>query len=279
MTYFKSALAIAAALLATSAMADVTFYQNENFAGQSITATTDIRNFERFGFNDRASSVVVRGDRDDRWEVCEDARFEGRCVVLRPGQYASVRGMGLNDRISSVRMISVDERIADNRYAPVYAVAPVYTTDYRRRPDERLYEARVTTVRAVVGTPQQRCWIEREQVGTTNNSNSPNLGGAVAGALIGGILGHQIGGGSGKDAATALGVVGGAALGANSGNYGNYGNQVVTQDVQRCTNAVNQRPDYYDVGYIFEGREHRVQLQSPPQGSTIIVNSAGEPRS
>lgn len=279
MTHFKSALAIAAALLATSAMADVTFYQDDNFAGPSITATTNIRNFERFGFNDRASSVVVRGDRNDRWEVCEDARFEGRCVVLRPGQYASIRSMGLNDRISSVRMVGNDERIADNRYAPVYAVAaaaPVYTTDYRRRPDERLYEARVTTVRAVVGTPQQRCWIEREQVGTTSNGSGPNVGGAVAGALIGGILGHQIGGGSGRDAATALGVVGGAALGSNAGNGGG---QVVTQDVQRCTTAVNQQPEYYDVGYVFEGRDYRVQLQSPPPGSTILVNGAGEPRS
>ncbi|MBC7603225.1 MAG: hypothetical protein H7255_11290, partial [Ramlibacter sp.] len=54
MTHFKSALAIAAALLATSAMADVTFYQDDNFSGPSITATTNIRNFERFGFNDRA---------------------------------------------------------------------------------------------------------------------------------------------------------------------------------------------------------------------------------
>lgn len=30
--------------------------------------------------------VVAR----DRWEVCEDARFDGRCVVLRPGRYAAL---------------------------------------------------------------------------------------------------------------------------------------------------------------------------------------------
>jgi len=38
-------------------------------------------------------------------------------------------------------------------------------------------------------------------------------GGAVAGGVIGGVLGNQIGGGSGRAAATALGIVGGALLG------------------------------------------------------------------
>lgn len=37
--------------------------------------------------------------------------------------------------------------------------------------------------------------------------------GAVAGGVIGGVLGHQVGGGSGKAAATVLGVVGGALAG------------------------------------------------------------------
>ena len=37
--------------------------------------------------------------------------------------------------------------------------------------------------------------------------------GAVTGGVVGGVLGHQVGGGSGKAAATVLGVVGGALLG------------------------------------------------------------------
>jgi hypothetical protein len=54
------------------------------------------------GFNDRASSVIVRGG---WWEACEDARFGGQCVTLRPGSYANLAAMGLNDRISSVRPV------------------------------------------------------------------------------------------------------------------------------------------------------------------------------
>ncbi|MES2785775.1 MAG: beta/gamma crystallin-related protein [Pseudomonadota bacterium] len=267
--HLKAALAIATAALASQAFADVTLYQVENLRGRAITATGDIPNLEGYGFNDRASSIEVTGDRRDRWEVCEGAGYTGRCAVLRPGAYNTILSLGLNNRISSVRQIRGDEVVADSRYAPAWR------EDYRRRDSERLFEARVVDVRAVVAGPtQQRCWIEREQV--VSNAPANNVGGAVAGALIGGILGHQIGGGSGRDAATALGAVGGAAIGAN--NIGTPGSRVVTQDVQRCEQRANYgRPDYYDVSYVFEGREHRVQMATPP-GATVLVNGNGEPR-
>ncbi len=38
-------------------------------------------------------------------------------------------------------------------------------------------------------------------------------GGAIAGAIIGGVLGHQVGSGRGNDAATVAGAVGGAVVG------------------------------------------------------------------
>ena len=66
----------------------------------SSPPTSHVGNFERFGFNDSASSVIVRGG---WWELCEDARFSGSCVTLRPGSYGSLAAMGLNNRVSSVR--------------------------------------------------------------------------------------------------------------------------------------------------------------------------------
>ena len=69
----------------------VIFYENDGFGGRSFTTEKQVNNFQRFGFNDRASSVVVIGD---RWEVCEDTGFSGRCVVLRPGRYASLERDG-----------------------------------------------------------------------------------------------------------------------------------------------------------------------------------------
>lgn len=264
----RAALAIATAALATQAVAQVTFYEGEQFEGRSFTTQRSIANLERFGFNDRASSVVVRGN---RWEVCEDARFSGRCVVLRSGNYASLAAMGLGNRVSSVRAVSTSARIDDARYAP----APVPVYDSRRRGGERLYEADITSVRAVVATPERRCWVEREQV--VQERSSANVPAAIAGAVIGGILGHQVGGGRGKDLATAGGAVAGAALGANVGR--DAGQQAVTQDVQRCdAEPVKARPDYWDVTYDFRGQEHRLQMSNPP-GSTVLVNQRGEPRS
>ena len=179
--------------------------------------------------------------------------------------------MGLNDRVSSVRDVSRNARIDDNRYAP----APAAARDYRRRNDERLYEANVTSVRAVVGPPEQRCWVEREQV--VQERSNANVPGAIGGAIIGGILGHQVGGGRGQDIATVGGAVAGAAVGANIGRD-RSGQQVQTQDVQRCENVQSQaRPDHWDVTYTFRGQEHRVQMTAPP-GATITVNERGEPR-
>lgn len=246
--------------------AQIVFYEREGFQGQSFTTEQKVYNFQRFGFNDRASSAIVVGD---RWEVCEDTRFNGRCVVLRPGRYPSLAAMGLNDRVSSVRIVEWNAYVEENRYAP----APVPVYDSRRRHNERLYEVNVTSVHAVLGTPEQRCWVEREQV--TQERSGANVPGAIVGAVIGGILGHQVGGGTGKDIATVGGAVAGAAVGANVGRNGQHNS---TQDVQHCENVPDQaHPDYWDVTYNFRGQEHRVQMAAAP-GATITVNERGEPR-
>jgi uncharacterized protein YcfJ len=263
----RSALAVAGLAIATQALAQVTFYEREDFEGRSFTAGKNIANFARYGFNDRASSVVVLSD---RWEVCQNAKYDGRCVVLRPGRYPSLAAMGLNDRVSSVRAVSRNARVDDRRYAP----APVPVYDNHRRGNERLYEANVTSVRAVVGPPEQRCWVEREQVVT--DRGAPNVPGAIIGAVIGGVLGHQVGSGRGNDIATGGGAIAGAAIGANVGRDG--GQSVHTQDVQRCASAPgNGRPDYWDVTYNFRGQDHRIQMTVAP-GPTVTVNRQGEPR-
>ena len=61
------------------------------------------------------------------------------------------------------------------------------------------------------------------------------------------------------------------------GGWASDGQQVVTRDVQRCTNVSSGRPEYWDVTYNFRGAEHRVQMTAPP-GPTILVNRQGEPR-
>ena len=152
------------------------------------------------------------------------------------------------------------------------AAATPAAYDYRRQQGEPLYEAPVTSVRAVVGPPEQRCWVERQVVDT--GSAGINVPGAAVGGVVGGILGHQIGSGRGRDVATGIGAATGAVVGASVGAPG----AVYTQDVQRCANVSSAgRLDYWDVTYNFRGYEHRVQTATPP-GATILVNAQGEPR-
>ena len=153
------------------------------------------------------------------------------------------------------------------------AAAPI-AYDYRRRQGEPLYEAPVTRVQAVVGPPEQRCWVERQVVDT--RPAGINVPGAVVGGVVGGILGHQIGSGRGRDVATGVGAATGAVVGANVGR--DAPGTVYTQDVQRCANVSSAgRLDYWDVTYNFRGYEHRVQTTAPP-GATVLVNAQGEPR-
>ena len=259
------AIAIAAGMLvAAEALSQITFYEHDGFRGRVLSVNRTIPNFDPIGFNDRASSVIVE---HGRWEVCEHAYFEGRCIVLRPGNYPSLGSLGMNDRISSVRPV-YNNPAYDNQ-APMPPQAPVY--EYRERPGERLFLAEVKSVRAVVGPPEQRCWVERQQM----VQNNPNVPGAIIGGIIGGVLGHQIGSGRGRDVATVAGAVTGTAVGANTGGGGS---NVYAQDVQRCEAVPNSaQPQYWDVTYWFGGVEHRVQLTSPP-GPTITVNADGEPR-
>lgn len=262
-TAIKTMIAAAVVAAAGPVLAQATLYEHDEFRGASLSAQQRISDLNGAGFNDRASSLVIQGQ---RWEVCEDNRFNGRCVVLGPGRYSSLSAMGLNDRISSLRVVEINSRYdrdderRDERQA-----------DYRRRNGERIFNAQVTSVKAVVGPPEQRCWTERQQVEVERRHNVP---GAVIGGLLGGVLGHQVGGGSGRDLATAAGVIGGAAVGANV----NRDDRTETRDVQRCAQARGpQRAEYWDVTYVFRGQEHRIQTTEPP-GATVPVNGRGEPR-
>ena len=64
-----------------------------------------------------------------------------------------------------------------------------------------------------------------------------------------------------------------AAIGRDSDE-----DEVRTRDVERCvTDQHREKPEFWDVSYVFRGVEHRLQMTSPP-GRTITVNEYGEPR-
>ena len=263
--FFKAAFAASALVLASQAMAQIVLYEREGFRGRSVVADRELRNVERRALGNTASSAVVeRG----RWEVCEQPRFQGRCAVLRRGNYPDLRASGLQWEIASVRPAREGRRYD---FEPQASAGDDYA--YRRRASERTQEVPIRDVRAIMGPENQRCWVERRDVPVANNNT--NVGGAVLGAVVGGILGHQVGNGRGRDVATGVGAVAGAVTGNNLA--GRSGPTVTSQDVQRCQ-TVQGAPAYYEVTYNFRGQPHVVQMSAPPAGNTIIVNERGEPR-
>src|SRR5215475_4822575 len=92
-------LVVCLALSATIASAaELTLFEHDNFHGRRFGVNGSVNNLGGAGFNDMASSVVVGSG---TWQVCDDAYFRGHCVTLQPGEYPSLRPMGLNDRVSS----------------------------------------------------------------------------------------------------------------------------------------------------------------------------------
>jgi uncharacterized protein YcfJ len=270
---WKCALGLSALLLAGQAMAaQITFYEGEGFRGRSVTSTgKGIPDFRRTGLNDRASSVVV-GSGD--WEVCDQVGFGGRCALLHPGNYESLSRLRMNDRISSVRRVD-NRRAYDQHFVPEPYTGSMY--EYRQRPGERVYEARVTDVRAV--SRSERCWVERDQVDERSRAQQNNVGAKVAGAIVGGIIGHQIG--KGGAAITAGGAVAGGAVGSRLAHEQDKRDErdddLYGRKVRHCDTRFSGRPDFWDVEYVFNGVEHHVQMDGPP-GRTLWVNGRGEPR-
>ena len=118
-----------------------------------------------------------------------------------------------------------------------------------------------TQVIQQVAVPRQVCTTEQVAV-----QPSKSGAGAAMGAIAGGTVGNAMGGGSGKVAATMLGIFGGAILGDKI--EGPSSPQLQTQ--QHCTaqNILENRVIGYNVTYEFAGKHYNVQLPSDP-GPTI----------
>lgn len=91
----------------------------------------------------------------------------------------------------------------------------------------------------------------------------PSGAGALFGAIAGGAVGNAIGAGSGRAAATALGVFSGAVIG---NNIESGGQPTHVQTARRCTteDAYEDRTRAYSVVYEYGGREYTTQMRRDP---------------
>ncbi|MCC6196495.1 MAG: beta/gamma crystallin family protein [Burkholderiales bacterium] len=90
----------AAAVTGAAGAQEIVLYQNENFDGPRYSASGAVPDLAPTGFNDRASSVTIRGS---SFQLCADSYYRGQCITLGPGDYPSLGRMGLGNAISSMR--------------------------------------------------------------------------------------------------------------------------------------------------------------------------------
>jgi uncharacterized protein YcfJ len=129
------------------------------------------------------------------------------------------------------------------------------------------HEAPVTSVKALhktISTPRQEC--HDEQVTKTKDPKDPNkLAGTGIGAVVGGLLGNQIGGGNGRALATVAGAAAGGYAGHTIEGKMQKGNTYTTTE-QRCMTVYDksEEPAGYDVTYTLDGKQHHVHMEHDP---------------
>lgn len=128
-----------------------------------------------------------------------------------------------------------------------------------------------------VSAPRNDCtnqWVTEQQP----VASSRNYGGLALGGIAGAVLGNQVGGGRGRQAATALGAVVGALTGeqlANQNSLGSgyqQGSPLQQRQVQNCraVNDVQSRLTGYQVEYEYRGQVYSTVTRENP-GRTLPV--------
>jgi uncharacterized protein YcfJ len=141
------------------------------------------------------------------------------------------------------------------QYAQVVSVTPVYQD-------------------GGTGAPQQVCHDETVYK-KVPPKDQHRIAGTVIGAVAGGLLGHMIGGGKGNTIATVAGAAGGGYAGnrieANEQNH-----NVKAEVVHRCTTVANPGGNIvaYDVTYVFNGVTRTTRMDHDP-GSQVMVQQGG----
>ena len=118
----------------------------------------------------------------------------------------------------------------------------------------------VDPVRKTVNSPKQVC---RDEVVTHTEppKDEHRIAGTAIGALAGGLLGHQVGGGKGRTLATVAGAVGGGYAG-NRIQASRQQGQVTSSTERHCDTVSNSTTKVvgYDVRYEYNGVTRTVRM-------------------
>lgn len=133
----------------------------------------------------------------------------------------------------------------------------------------------VQPINETVKTPREVC----NDVAVTRQKpvkDQHQIAGTVIGAVAGGLLGNQVGGGSGKKIATVAGAVGGGYAG-NKVQEHMQANDTYTTTETRCKTVTDtsERLVGYDVKYQLDGKVGQVRMDHDP-GRQIPVTKDGQ---
>lgn len=156
--------------------------------------------------------------------------------------------------------------VIEPEYAQVVSVTP------KRDPNEPEF-ADVLNVKPIKerGAAREVC---RDQVVTHRRpvNDQHQVLGTTTGAIVGGLLGHQVGGGNGKKVATAVGAIAGGVAGHNIQTNMQRNSTYQTSERRCSTQRGQDQIVGYDVTYSFDGREDVVQMDHKPGRTIPVIN-------
>lgn len=132
-----------------------------------------------------------------------------------------------------------------------------------------------TPIKESIKQPRQECrnvtLTHRRAVQDENR-----LAGSVLGAVAGGVLGHQFGGGRGRDVATVAGAVAGGYAG-NQVQGGLQDRDTYTTTEQRCKTVYDKQEKKlgYDVTYKIGDQQGKIRMENDP-GTRIPLDRNGQ---
>jgi|GEM_PF-139319 len=130
----------------------------------------------------------------------------------------------------------------------------------------------VEEITETVNTPREVC----EDVAVTRKApvkDENKIAGTAIGAVVGGLLGNQIGGGTGKKIATVAGAVGGGYAGNTvQGNMQDKDTYTTTERVCQTVTDSHQNVVGYNVTYMIGDKEGTVRMDKKP-GNRIPVEN------
>lgn len=153
---------------------------------------------------------------------------------------------------------------APNSAQPVGAMAAPVSSDASNGGPRYAKVVSVDPVRQSAGSPKEVCHDETV-THTAPPKDQHRIAGTAIGAVLGGLVGNQVGGGKGRQLATVAGAVGGGYAG-NRIEANHQQGQVTSSVERRCNTVANNstRIVAYDVRYVYNGVTRTVRMDHDP---------------